>query len=420
MSHEFNDNMLLKTKCGSPSYAAPEVLKGNRYDGFKSDIWCCGIILHAMLCGTLPFEGENNKILFKNIIKCDLKLNHFDDEIIKNLIKKILNPDPKLRIKLSDIKQNEFYLKGEILFNKMENNRGCVKKKLKIKRNNKFFEKPKSKGQKKICKLFDEISTDRIQKLNFNLLNKTNDSLESKKYNNDKKSLDIRILQTSQNAEKIILRHSNKRKLKINANLRIIQKPKNDHTFKFSLNDKIQKLLKKNNSEEDRIEKKDNLKNKILSNIKKKKNIIIEANDYNTEIKSIKENRAIEGKETKKDNFTFFSIKSKISDIDNRYKSLNNQNILLNTIKDKYNNKLIFDEYFNSKSQEKNSKNKNDAKSYNLYRIIVNNDKLKNKFGLNNKKYLLTENPKIKKKKVISLYNKEMKNKLLPIIKKSN
>ena len=94
MTYEYNDDMLLKTKCGSPSYDAPKILKGNKYDEFKSDIWCCGIILHGMLWGFLPFEGENNKTLFKNIIKSELKFDLFDDEIIKNLIKSILNPNP--------------------------------------------------------------------------------------------------------------------------------------------------------------------------------------------------------------------------------------------------------------------------------------------------------------------------------------
>lgn len=152
------------------------------------------------------------------------------------------------------------------------------------------------------------------------------------------------------------------------------------------------------------------------------KNIIIESNDYNynynTDIKSIKEkNRVIGGNDIKKENFTSFSIKYKIND--NRYKSLKNKNIL-NTIKDKLNNKLILDEHFNSKSQDKNIKNKNDIKSYNLYRIIINNDKLKKSFGLNYKKYLLTEKQKLHRKKVIDLHNKEMTNELLPIIKKIN
>ena len=71
LSHEFEGDELLKTKCGSPSYAAPEIICCPYYDGFKVDVWCCGIILYAMLCGYLPFEGEDNNILFQNILNCD-------------------------------------------------------------------------------------------------------------------------------------------------------------------------------------------------------------------------------------------------------------------------------------------------------------------------------------------------------------
>ena len=64
---------LLSTKCGSPSYAVPEILKRTKYDGFKSDIWCCGIILFAMLSGYLPFEGADNKTLFRHILECKVE-----------------------------------------------------------------------------------------------------------------------------------------------------------------------------------------------------------------------------------------------------------------------------------------------------------------------------------------------------------
>lgn len=49
----------LKTACGSPCYAAPEMIAGLHYDGFKSDIWSLGIIFYATLCGYLPFDDPD-------------------------------------------------------------------------------------------------------------------------------------------------------------------------------------------------------------------------------------------------------------------------------------------------------------------------------------------------------------------------
>ena len=59
---------LLKTACGSPCYAAPEMIAGKRYEGLNADIWSCGVILYAMVCGYLPFEDPNTSALYKKII----------------------------------------------------------------------------------------------------------------------------------------------------------------------------------------------------------------------------------------------------------------------------------------------------------------------------------------------------------------
>ena len=117
LSHEFEGDELLKTKCGSPSYAAPEIICCPFYDGFKVDVWCCGIILYAMLCGYLPFEGEDNNVLFQNILNCEPEFPSFLSELSKDIILKILNPDPEYRITIDEIKTHEFYLKGKKLCN---------------------------------------------------------------------------------------------------------------------------------------------------------------------------------------------------------------------------------------------------------------------------------------------------------------
>ena len=113
LCHDFDGTKLLKSKCGSPSYAAPEILKGYPYDGFKTDIWCCGIILYGMLCGFLPFDGDDNQEIFKEIVECNPEYPSFLEDDSIDLLIGILNPNPKKRISIKKIKKHPFYLKGK-------------------------------------------------------------------------------------------------------------------------------------------------------------------------------------------------------------------------------------------------------------------------------------------------------------------
>lgn len=68
LSNTYSDGELLKTACGSPCYAAPEMIAGEKYHGSKVDIWSCGVILYAMVCGFLPFEDPDTALLYKKIL----------------------------------------------------------------------------------------------------------------------------------------------------------------------------------------------------------------------------------------------------------------------------------------------------------------------------------------------------------------
>lgn len=68
LSNQYTVGETLLTACGSPCYAAPEMVAGKRYRGMDVDIWSSGVTLYAMLVGYLPFEDPNTGLLYKKII----------------------------------------------------------------------------------------------------------------------------------------------------------------------------------------------------------------------------------------------------------------------------------------------------------------------------------------------------------------
>lgn len=104
LSNMMSDGEFLRTSCGSPNYAAPEVISGKLYAGPEIDIWSCGVILYALVCGVLPFDDEYVPNLFKKIRSGVYhRPEHVSDDC-RNLIRRMLEVDQVKRINIQEIK----------------------------------------------------------------------------------------------------------------------------------------------------------------------------------------------------------------------------------------------------------------------------------------------------------------------------
>eukprot|EP00003_Mantamonas_plastica_P033174 TRINITY_DN936_c0_g2_i4.p1 TRINITY_DN936_c0_g2~~TRINITY_DN936_c0_g2_i4.p1 ORF type:complete len:697 (+),score=205.82 TRINITY_DN936_c0_g2_i4:295-2091(+) len=94
---------LLKTFCGSPAYAAPEMVAGKEYYGPEVDIWSMGVILYALLCGYLPFDHRNIGKLYQLILAGEYECPDFLSEEAQDLISIMLVPSVEERCSITDI-----------------------------------------------------------------------------------------------------------------------------------------------------------------------------------------------------------------------------------------------------------------------------------------------------------------------------
>ncbi|GBF65469.1 serine/threonine-protein kinase [Trichophyton mentagrophytes] len=107
---------LMQTSCGSPCYAAPElVVSDSLYTGRKVDVWSCGVILYAMLAGYLPFDddpanpdGDNINLLYKYIVTTPLTFPEYVTPHARDLLRRILVPDPRKRADLFEVARHSW------------------------------------------------------------------------------------------------------------------------------------------------------------------------------------------------------------------------------------------------------------------------------------------------------------------------
>jgi hypothetical protein len=102
----------LKTACGSPAYASPEMVRGNLYTR-AADIWSAGILLYAIIAGELPFDDENVQRLLQKIVYTEPKFpGHMSPPLI-DLLQKMICKDPEMRIDLPGIVMHPWFSQTE-------------------------------------------------------------------------------------------------------------------------------------------------------------------------------------------------------------------------------------------------------------------------------------------------------------------
>lgn len=121
VSREIKNNESMLEQCGTPAYIAPEILLNRGYEGFGVDIWSAGVVLYAMLSGTVPFKGNNIKDLHDLIIKGEYTPVKDISKEATHLIKCILEVDPKKRITTKDILVHPWLIDVDLNFWKTQN-----------------------------------------------------------------------------------------------------------------------------------------------------------------------------------------------------------------------------------------------------------------------------------------------------------
>ncbi|EJC99361.1 Pkinase-domain-containing protein, partial [Fomitiporia mediterranea MF3/22] len=98
----------LETSCGSPHYASPEIVRGERYLGTATDIWSCGVILFALMTGRLPFDDKSIRALLLKVKSGKFEIPSYVFPEAADLIRRMLVVDVEKRITMPDILSHPF------------------------------------------------------------------------------------------------------------------------------------------------------------------------------------------------------------------------------------------------------------------------------------------------------------------------
>ncbi|KAG8192495.1 hypothetical protein JTE90_018019 [Oedothorax gibbosus] len=106
------EGAMLETSCGSPHYACPEVIRGEKYDGRRADVWSCGVILYALLVGALPFDDDNLRQLLEKVKRGVFHIPHFVPHECQELLRAMVQVCPNKRMALEDVVKHPWVTAG--------------------------------------------------------------------------------------------------------------------------------------------------------------------------------------------------------------------------------------------------------------------------------------------------------------------
>ncbi|XP_063311607.1 calcium/calmodulin-dependent protein kinase type IV-like isoform X2 [Pelobates fuscus] len=130
LSNIVDDQVSMKTVCGTPGYCAPEILHGSPY-GPEVDMWSVGVITYILLCGFEPFfDPRGDQYMYRKILKCDYEFTSpwWDDVSLnaKDLVQKLIVLDPQKRLTVSQALQHPWVQGKAAKLSHMD----CTQKKL--------------------------------------------------------------------------------------------------------------------------------------------------------------------------------------------------------------------------------------------------------------------------------------------------
>uniref|UniRef100_A0AAY4A0X3 Maternal embryonic leucine zipper kinase n=1 Tax=Denticeps clupeoides TaxID=299321 RepID=A0AAY4A0X3_9TELE len=105
-------NYELMTCCGSPAYAAPELIQGKAYIGSEADVWSMGVLLFALLCGYLPFDDDNCMVLYRKITRGKYDNPPWISPASVLLLNQMMQVEPKRRLSVWQMLDHPWMMKG--------------------------------------------------------------------------------------------------------------------------------------------------------------------------------------------------------------------------------------------------------------------------------------------------------------------